>query len=114
MDYIWQGGAVFMKEIIEAHPNPKPAATTVATLLKRMHEKGFVGYTLCGSSRRYHPLVSKSDYFGRRVGGMIRDYFGGSPLMFASMFTRSAGLTDGELEELRKIVDTEIKQRERC
>ena len=33
-----------MKNLIDAYPEPKPAATTVATLLKRMQDKQFVDY----------------------------------------------------------------------
>lgn len=114
MDYIWQNGEVFMKEISEMYPEPKPAATTIATLLKRMQEKGFIGYTIYGNSRRYHPLVKKSDYFARHVNGIVRDYFNDSPLMFASFFTRAADFSADELEELREIVDGEIKKRIKC
>ena len=114
MDYLWRGGSLFMKELIEMYPEPVPATTTVATLLKRMQQKGFVGYTLYGNSRRYHALVEKSDYFTRHLNGMVRDYFNNSPLMFASMFTRSADFSAAELEELRKIVDVEIKKRGKC
>jgi predicted transcriptional regulator len=38
-----------MKELIEKYPDPKPATTTIATLLKRMQDKGFVAYNLFGN-----------------------------------------------------------------
>src|ERR1044072_7148937 len=87
MEIIWAKGEVFLKEIIESCPEPKPAATTVATLLKRMQDKGFVGYHMFGNSRQYYPLVKKTDYFSKHVKGMIRNYFGDSALQFASFFT---------------------------
>jgi len=65
MELIWKREKVFLKDLIESFPNPKPAATTIATLLKRMQDKGFVGYTLFGNSREYYPLVDKSDYFSK-------------------------------------------------
>ena len=112
MDIIWENGKLFMKEIIECYPNPKPAATTIATLLKRAQDKGFVSYTLYGNSRQYYPLVEKDDYFSKHVKNMVRDFFGDSPLQFASFFTQSGGLSDTELEDLKKIVEKEIKKRE--
>ena len=60
------------KDILEALPAPKPAATTVATLLKRMQDKGFVGYHLLGNSRQYYPLVKKTAYFSKHVKGMVK------------------------------------------
>jgi len=48
-----------MKDLLDAYPEPKPATTTVATLLKRMADKGFIAYKLYGNSREYYPLVKK-------------------------------------------------------
>ena len=111
MEIIWANEKVFMKDIMERYPKPKPAPTTVATLLKRMQDKGFVGYTVFGNSRQYYPLVKKTDYFSKNVKGMIKDYFGDSALQFASFFTSIGGLSKAELQELKKIIDQEIKKK---
>lgn len=111
MEFIWKQEKVFMKELIENYPDPKPATTTIATLLKRMQDKGFVAYTLFGNSRQYYPLVKKSDYFSKHVKGIIKNYFNNSPMQFASFFTTSTNLTTSDLEDLKKIVDQEIKRK---
>lgn len=111
MELIWKQEKIFMKELIENYPDPKPATTTIATLLKRMQDKGFVAYTLFGNSRQYYPLVKKSDYFTKHVKGIIKNYFDNSPIQFASFFTTSTNLTTSELEDLKKIVDQEIKRK---
>lgn len=111
MEIIWQNEKVFLKEIIDSHPEPKPASTTIATLLKRMQDKGFIGYTLFGNSRQYYPLIKKEDYFSKHVSGMIKDFFGNSALQFASFFTKTSNLSSEELEDLKKIVDQEIKKK---
>lgn len=49
-----------MKVILDAYPEPKPATTTVATLLKRLLEKGAISFNLYGNSQEYYPLVNKS------------------------------------------------------
>ncbi len=111
MELIWKQEKIFMKELIEIYPDPKPATTTIATLLKRMQDKGFVAYELFGNSRQYYPLVKKSDYFSKHVKGIIKNYFDNSPMQFASFFTTSTNLTTSELEDLKKIVDQEIKRK---
>jgi BlaI family penicillinase repressor len=113
MEYIWKLENVFLKELADCYPEPKPATTTIATLLKRMQDKGFVAYTLHGNSRQYYPLVKKSDYFSKQVKGIIRDFFNDSPFQFASFFTTATNLTANELEELKKIVDKEIKKKKK-
>ena len=110
MEYIWQYETIFMKDLIEAQPDPKPAATTIATLLKRMQDKGFVGYKVFGNSRQYFALIKKEDYFSKQVKGMIENFFGNSALQFASFFTTTTNLTNSELEDLRKIIDEQINQ----
>lgn len=113
MEYIWQREKVYMKDLIEALPEPRPASTTVATLLKRMQEKGFVAYTQHGNSRQYYPLVDKQVYFSNHVNGIIRNFFNDSAAQFASFFTQSANLSKSELEELKKIIDAEIKKKKK-
>jgi predicted transcriptional regulator len=113
MDLIWKQEKVFFKELLESYPNPKPAPTTVATLLKRMQRKGFVAYHQFGNSRQYYPLVKKADYFSQHVKGIIEKYFDNSALQFASFFTKSTGLSASELEELKKIVKQEIKNKQK-
>jgi BlaI family penicillinase repressor len=113
MEYIWNLEKAFLKDLIDAYPDPKPATTTVATLLKRMTDKGFVGYTVFGNSREYHALVKKSDYFSNHVNGMIKNNFNDSVLQFASFFTKASNLTTAELKELRKIIDQEIEKKKK-
>ncbi len=113
MEIIWTKETVFMKELVDHYPEPKPATTTIATLLKRMQDKGFVGYKIFGNSRQYYPLVKKSDYFSKHIKNIIKDYFNNSPLQFASFFTTTSSLSNTELEELRKLVELEIKRKKK-
>lgn len=113
MGYIWRAGKIFLKEIIECYPEPKPATTTIATLLKRLQDKGFLSYEVFGNSRQYYPLVKKSDYFSKEVKGIINKFFNNSAPQFASFFTSSNDLTIEELESLKKLVDSEIQKKKK-
>ncbi len=111
MNHLWKLEKGFMKELLEAYPEPKPATTTVATLLKRMSDKGFIAYKLFGNSRQYYPLVKKKDYFSKHVNGLIKNFFNDSASQFASFFTRETNLTKEELEDLKTLIDNEIKKK---
>lgn len=111
MELIWDKNELYLKDLIDSYNDPKPATTTIATLLKRMQDKGFVGYKLMGNSRLYYPLVSKSDYFSKHVNGLIKNFFGNSAMQFASFFTKETNLSQTELEALKKIIDQEIKNK---
>ena len=111
MNHLWHLKKALMKDLIDAYPNPKPATTTIATLLKRMQDKNFVDYTQEGRSREYFPLVKKKDYFSKHVNGLIKNFFNDSASQFASFFTQETNLSKEELEKLKAIIDTEIKKK---
>jgi BlaI family penicillinase repressor len=111
MQYLWKRNTAFMKDLLKDFPEPKPATTTVATLLKRMNDKGFIDYKLFGKSREYFPLVKKTDYFSKHVNGLIKNFFNNSVPQFASFFTSETNLSKEELEELRKIIDQQIEKK---
>ena len=57
MEILWTNKTAFMKDLLQALPEPKPAATTVATNLKRMQNKDLIGYKSFGNSRQYIYLL---------------------------------------------------------
>lgn len=111
MQHLWKLEKAFMKDLLQMYAEPKPATTTIATLLKRMATKGFINYKLYGKSREYYPLVNKKDYFSKHVNGLIKNFFNNSASQFASFFTKETNLSETELKELRKIVDEQIKRK---
>ena len=113
MEHLWKLEKAFMKDLLEAYPKPKPATTTIATLLKRMIDKQFVAYTEFGNSREYYPLVKKTDYFSKHVNGLITNFFNNSASQFASFFTTETNLSQTELEDLKKIIDHEILKKKK-
>lgn len=113
MEHLWKLDKAFMKDLLEAYPDPKPATTTVATLLKRMIDKKFVAYNEFGNSREYYPLVKKSDYFSKHVHGLIKNFFDNSASQFASFFTTETNLSEKELEDLKKIIDVALQKKKK-
>ena len=111
MEQVWKHEKVFLKDLIESLPEPKPASTTVITLLKRMQDKGFVGYNLFGNSRQYYPLVAKTDYFSNHVNGLIKNFFNNSAAQFGSFFAKDSNLSTEDLEKLREIITEEIDRK---
>lgn len=111
MNILWKLKTAFMKDLLDAYTDPKPATTTVATLLKRITDKGFIAYKSQGRSRLYYPLVKKKDYFSKHVNGLIKNFFNDSPSQFASFFTKETDLSKQELEELKSLIDSELKKK---
>ena len=110
MEILWEQKTAFMKDILEVFPEPKPASTTVATLLKRMQNKNLVGYKTFGNSREYFPKVEKETYFNHEMNSMIDRFFNSSVSQFASFFTANSKMSQQELKELREMIDNQIKE----
>jgi len=111
MKFLWKLEKAYLKNILEEFPEPKPATTTIVTLLKRMIDKGFVGYNQHGSNREYFPLVKKTDYFAKNLNILIKDFFNNSASQFASFFTNETNLSLSELEELKRLVEKKIENK---
>ena len=64
MNILWSlpDGGVTSAEVMECHPEPKPAMTTLLTFLKRLTEKGFVRSDKEGKLLRFTPLISCDEY----------------------------------------------------
>jgi BlaI family transcriptional regulator, penicillinase repressor len=108
MKLLWRLDKAFIRELLNEFPDPKPAPTTVITLLKRMIDKGFVSYKIYGNSREYYPLVKKTEYFSEHLNGLINDFFNNSTAQFASFFANETDMNKKELQELRDLVDKRI------
>jgi len=111
MKHLWKLEKAYMKNILDEYTEPKPATTTIATLLKRMIDKGFVGYNQHGSNREYYPLIKKTDYFSKNFNLLIKDFFNNSASQFASFFTNETNLSLSELEELKRLVEKKIENK---
>jgi BlaI family transcriptional regulator, penicillinase repressor len=109
MTYVWDLGNGFLKDIVEKFPAPRPAYTTVSTVIRVLVKKQFIGFKTYGKSNEYFPLVSKTDYFKSRVKPIISNYFNGSASTFASYFANEK-LNLSELEEIKELIDEKIKK----
>jgi predicted transcriptional regulator len=109
MHYIWELKKSFLKDIVEAFPEPRPAYTTISTVIRVLVKKGYVDYNTYGKIHEYYPLVSRKEYFRKHVKSIINNHFDGSVVSFASFFTGDDALDLGELEEIKQLIDQKIK-----
>lgn len=109
MHYLWDLERAFLKDVVEKFPEPKPAYTTISTVIRVLVKKGFVAFKTYGKINEYYPLVSKARYFQQTVKPMVTSYLDDTPAALASFFT-NAKLSLEELEEIRNLVDEKIKK----
>lgn len=111
MQQLWGMGTAFLKELADSFEEPKPAYTTVSTMVRILIDKEFIGFKKYGNNRQYYPLVSREDYLKGQFRGVLRSYFQGSFSKFASFYTDDEKMSLDELEEIENIVKNQIKNR---
>jgi predicted transcriptional regulator len=100
MQALWQLDKAFVKDIVDALPEPKPHYNTVSTIIKILEDKGFIDHESLGKANRYFPLVAKEDYTRRSMKQFVKGYFDGSVAGMLSFFAKEKDISVKELEDL--------------
>jgi BlaI family penicillinase repressor len=111
MQALWKNEKSFLREVIDAMPNPKPHQNTVATLLKILVEKEFVAVTAIGRQHQYYPLVTKEEYSKRTMKQLVKGYFEGSFSNVVSFLVKENNISVEELESLLQQIKKQQNQR---
>ncbi len=111
MQYVWKLEKAFLKDIVEQFPEPKPAYTTISTVIRVLVKKGFIGHNTYGKVHEYYPQIEKKEYTRVFMGTLIKNFFNNSSQKFMSFFTSNDEMSVSELEELRNMLDEQIEKR---
>ena len=109
MQILWRLKQGFLKDIVEEFPQPKPAYTTVSTVIRVLVKKQIVGFKTYGKINEYYPLISKTDNFKSKLKPIITNYFNGSKTDMASYFAHTH-LNLSELEQVKSLIEEKIKK----
>ncbi|MEI9809186.1 MAG: BlaI/MecI/CopY family transcriptional regulator [Bacteroidota bacterium] len=111
MQVLWKLGSSFLRDIVEAMPNPKPHQNTIATLLKILVEKEFVSIVVLGRQHQYTALITKDEYSKRTMKQMVKGYFEGSFSNVVSFLVKENNITVEELEILLQQIKKQQNQK---
>ncbi len=100
MRMLWSRGPMFVREMLELYPDPKPHFNTVSTFVRLMEQKGFVGHEAFGNSHRYFPLIKEGEYSRSALRNVIARYFNNSMKRVVSALVDDEQLTADQLRDL--------------
>lgn len=109
MNFFWDKGPLFVKDIQTFYDDPKPHLNTLSTNVRSLEEKGFLSHRSYGNSYQYYAVVSRSDFSKNTLKSVISKYFNNSYLSAVSSLVREEDLS---LDELRKLID-EVEEQSR-
>ncbi len=106
MQMLWDRGPLFVREMLEIYPEPKPHFNTIATLVRILEEKGYVGHEKFGNSHRFYAIAQKSDFSRRSLAEVIRNYFNDSYKSAVSALAEDQKISVDELREIIRLVES--------
>jgi len=106
---LWEIKEGAVSDVLESLQEPKPAYNTVATVIKVLEKKAYVSHKTFGKTNVYFALISKRDYANHVLKDTIKGLYNGSVNQVVSFFVKEKKISLKELEELRKMLDDEIK-----
>lgn len=104
MQILWEIRKGFIKDVILRMPKPKPAYSTVSTIMRILVTKGFVGYKAYGKTHEYFPLIDRETYKGYTTEKLLNNYFGNSVENFILFFVDKKNMNATEADEIIRLL----------
>lgn len=102
MRYFWENDALFVKQLVEMYPEPKPHFNTLSTYVRALEEKGFLSHETFGTAYRYFAVITEEEYRNGTLRNVVRKYFDNSYLSVVSSLIKEENIS---VEEVRKLLD---------
>jgi BlaI family penicillinase repressor len=101
---VWQSREATVQQVYDAlPPNRKVTYVTVATLLRRLERKGYLRHRVRGKAFLYVPAAKKEDVVRRTISDLVERLFGGNPVPLMQHLAQHSGITDEDIERLKKL-----------
>ena len=104
---LWNKNEAFVNDIISDIEEPKPAYTTVSTIIRTLVKKGFVAYKSYGKTHQYYPIITKEEYTLSFMNRAKINFFDNSLTNMVSFFTKKEKLSDRERQELIRLLESD-------
>lgn len=109
MDFLWEQGPSFVKDIVSTLEDPKPHYNTISTIVRNLEQKGFVFHEDFGTTYRYFATITKEEYVKQNLKQDVRKYFNNSYKSLVSSLVESSDLSIEEVKELIELVKNKSK-----
>jgi predicted transcriptional regulator len=106
MRVLWQRDEATVAEVHEALREERGLApTTIATMLRKMEDKGVVDHRVEGRHFIYRPVISEDEVRTSMVGELLDRLFAGDPAALVSHLVNDHDLEDEEMDRLRALLE---------
>ncbi len=115
MEVVWDRQEVTVTEVRDKLLKKREVArNTIQTMIVRLEERGWLKHREEGRTFWYSANRPRTASLGARVAQMVDRLFAGSPEELVSALIEYRGLSDGESERIREMIEqAETKQAEK-
>src|ERR1017187_947313 len=104
LEVLWTNGKASIREIQEAFPEPRPAYTTIQTIVYRLEGKKAVRrIRKISNAHIFEPIVAR-DVTRHRMLDEILSFFGGKAQPMMAQLAEAGKLTRADVRELEKMI----------
>jgi predicted transcriptional regulator len=104
LETLWTEGKASIREIHDAFPEPRPAYTTIQTIVYRMEAKHALRRVRkIGNADIFEPIAAR-DVTRNRVLDEILSFFGGQAAPMMAQLADAGKLTPDDVRELEKTI----------
>ncbi|HHO56249.1 MAG TPA: BlaI/MecI/CopY family transcriptional regulator [Trueperaceae bacterium] len=105
LDILWEHGELSVNEVQELLKEKRDlAATTVATILKRLEKRNIVSYKKIGRRFIYSANIAKNEVTKSSVSSVVKNLFKGNKAALVSHLLQDEELSLDELEQIQKLI----------
>jgi len=109
MQIVWHLKKAFIRDIMEALPEPKPHYNSVATIVKILVKKGFLVSEKLGNMHRYSATINREDYREGYLTDIKKKYFDNSFPKMIAYFAKEEKLSEKEVQEIMDLIQSNKK-----
>lgn len=111
MKILWSIEKGLIRDIVHEYEEPKPAYTTVATIVKILEKKGFVDRKPVANSFEYAPRIGRKQYTQGFIQSFVKSYFSNSYKNLVSALSHQEDMSTEEMEELVQYFQEKINDK---
>ena len=105
MEHFWEKGPLFVRELRELYPEPRPQFTTLSTQVRNLEVEGFIDHKSYGPTYQYFAKVTREVYKQHSLIGVIDKYFDNSYIKAISALVKEDRVSVDELKELIDLIE---------
>ena len=105
MRMLWQNGPMFVRQMLERYPDPKPHFNTVSTTVRILEDKGYVAHEVVGGSFRYYAVAEMEQFRQRSFSDLVKRYFNNSYASAVSALVKDEKISVDELREIIRLIE---------